>query len=86
MATDVASKGLDFPMIQHVINYDMPDDIENYVHRSVLILGRAHLFKRGCVEIALAAESVKVNNGMSVRRIESVSRSGRLRIQTTFYT
>ena len=33
VATDVASKGLDFPMIQHVINYDMPDDIENYVHR-----------------------------------------------------
>ena len=33
MATDVASKGLDFPGIQHVINYDMPDDIENYVHR-----------------------------------------------------
>jgi ATP-dependent RNA helicase DDX41 len=26
----VASKGLDFPNIQHVINYDMPDDIENY--------------------------------------------------------
>ena len=33
VATDVASKGLDFPQIQHVINYDMPDDIENYVHR-----------------------------------------------------
>ncbi|KAL8624109.1 DEAD (Asp-Glu-Ala-Asp) box polypeptide 41 [Nucella lapillus] len=33
IATDVASKGLDFPAIQHVINYDMPDDIENYVHR-----------------------------------------------------
>ena len=33
VATDVASKGLDFPAIQHVINYDMPDDIENYVHR-----------------------------------------------------
>ena len=30
VATDVASKGLDFPHIQHVINYDMPDDIENY--------------------------------------------------------
>ena len=29
----MASKGLDFPEIQHVINYDMPDDIENYVHR-----------------------------------------------------
>merc|ERR1712109_101280 len=33
VATDVASKGLDFPEVQHVINYDMPDDIENYVHR-----------------------------------------------------
>ena len=33
VATDVASKGLDFENIQHVINYDMPDDIENYVHR-----------------------------------------------------
>lgn len=33
VATDVASKGLDFPDIQHVINFDMPDDIENYVHR-----------------------------------------------------
>nr|XP_054766241.1 probable ATP-dependent RNA helicase DDX41 [Lytechinus pictus] len=33
VATDVASKGLDFPDIQHVINYDMPEDIENYVHR-----------------------------------------------------
>lgn len=33
VATDVASKGLDFPEIQHVVNYDMPEDIENYVHR-----------------------------------------------------
>ena len=33
VATDVASKGLDFPEIKHVINYDMPEDIENYVHR-----------------------------------------------------
>ncbi|CAF3634332.1 unnamed protein product [Rotaria sp. Silwood1] len=32
-ATDIASKGLDFPDIQHVINYDLPEDIENYVHR-----------------------------------------------------
>ncbi|CAG8449699.1 14262_t:CDS:2 [Acaulospora colombiana] len=33
VASDVASKGLDFPDIQHVINYDMPKEIENYVHR-----------------------------------------------------
>ena len=30
VATDVASKGLDFQAIKHVINYDMPEDIENY--------------------------------------------------------
>ena len=35
VATDVASKGLDFPEIQHVVNYDMPEDIENY-GRSIL--------------------------------------------------
>ncbi|KAL2921964.1 DEAD-box ATP-dependent RNA helicase 35 [Bienertia sinuspersici] len=33
VATDVASKGLHFPDIQHVIKYDMPLEIENYVHR-----------------------------------------------------
>jgi ATP-dependent RNA helicase DDX41 len=33
VATDVAAKGLDFPDIQHVINFDMPSEIENYVHR-----------------------------------------------------
>merc|ERR1712131_342713 len=33
VATDIASKGLDFPKIEHVINYDMPEDIENYIHR-----------------------------------------------------
>lgn len=33
VATDVASKGLDFAGVEHVICFDMPSDIENYVHR-----------------------------------------------------
>ena len=33
VATDVAAKGLDFPDIQHVVNFDMPEEIENYIHR-----------------------------------------------------
>lgn len=33
VATDVAGKGLDFPNIQHVINFDMPEELEDYVHR-----------------------------------------------------
>ena len=31
--SDVAAKGLDFPDVQHVINFDMPKEIETYVHR-----------------------------------------------------
>jgi ATP-dependent RNA helicase DeaD len=33
VATDVASRGLDIPNVSHVINYDIPDDPEAYVHR-----------------------------------------------------
>ncbi|WFC93464.1 RNA helicase [Malassezia brasiliensis] len=33
VASGVASKGLDFSQIQHVINYTMPKDIEDYVHQ-----------------------------------------------------
>jgi ATP-dependent RNA helicase RhlE len=32
-ATDVAARGIDVPSITHVINYDLPDEPENYVHR-----------------------------------------------------
>jgi len=33
VATDVASRGLHVPGVSHVINYDVPDDPEDYVHR-----------------------------------------------------
>lgn len=34
VATDVAARGLDVDDTTHVINYGLPDDIENYTHRS----------------------------------------------------
>lgn len=34
VATDVAARGLDVDDLTHVINYGMPDDTENYTHRS----------------------------------------------------
>ncbi len=42
VATDIAARGIDVSMIELVINYDIPDDSENYVHR----IGRAG--RAGC--------------------------------------
>lgn len=33
VATAVAARGLDIPNVKHVINFDLPSDIEEYVHR-----------------------------------------------------
>jgi ATP-dependent RNA helicase DeaD len=33
VATDIAARGLDVDQLSHVINYDLPDSVETYVHR-----------------------------------------------------
>ncbi|MEQ1953641.1 DEAD/DEAH box helicase [Mesorhizobium sp. CN2-181] len=33
VATDIAARGIDVPGISHVINFDLPDEAESYVHR-----------------------------------------------------
>ena len=33
VATNVASRGLDLPEVSHVINFDMPEDVDTYIHR-----------------------------------------------------
>ena len=33
VATSVAARGLDIPEVEHVINYELPNEIEDYVHR-----------------------------------------------------
>ena len=33
VATDVCARGIDIPNVAMVVNYDMPNQIEDYVHR-----------------------------------------------------
>ena len=33
VATNVAGRGLDIPLVAHVVNYDLPEEITEYVHR-----------------------------------------------------
>jgi ATP-dependent RNA helicase RhlE len=33
IATDVSARGIDIPNVEFVVNYDLPDEAENYVHR-----------------------------------------------------
>ena len=33
VATDVTARGIDIPDVDYVVNYDLPDKAENYVHR-----------------------------------------------------
>ena len=58
IATDVAARGIDVEGITHVINYELPDDMEVYTHRS----GRtARAGKSGiCISICHSRESYKI--------------------------
>jgi ATP-dependent RNA helicase DeaD len=58
IATDVAARGIDVEGITHVINYELPDDMEVYTHRS----GRtARAGKTGiCISICHSRESFKI--------------------------
>ncbi len=58
VATDVAARGIDVKELTHIINYNLPDDIETYVHRSGRT-GRAD--KRGiCLSLINLREKSKI--------------------------
>lgn len=67
VATDVAARGIDIKNIELVINYDLPDDIENYVHR-IGRTGRAN-------EKGHAITFASPDQGKSVRSIELMIKS-----------
>ncbi|XP_033152140.1 ATP-dependent RNA helicase vasa isoform X11 [Drosophila mauritiana] len=68
IATSVASRGLDIKNIKHVINYDMPKSIDDYVHRigrtgRVGNNGRATTFFDPDQDRVIAADLIKILDG-----------------------
>ena len=66
VATDIVARGIDVPGISHIINYDLPDEPESYVHR----IGRTG--RNGAEGIAItlcAPDEIK-----KLRAVEKVSR------------
>ncbi len=51
VATDIAARGLDVPAVSHVINYDVPQNPEDYVHR----IGRTGRAQASGIALTLAA-------------------------------
>ena len=34
LATDIAARGIDIPVIEHIVNYGIPDSVDDYIHRA----------------------------------------------------
>ena len=84
VATDVAARGIDVDDITHVINYQLPDEIETYTHRSgrtgragksgvsMVIVSRSELRKIKSIEKIIKKEFTKkeVPNGMEICEVQ----------------
>ena len=67
VATDVAARGIDVDRISHVINYDLPQDAESYVHR----IGRTGRANREGIAYTL----VTAREYMALKQIEKTTKS-----------
>ena len=70
VATSVAARGLDIPEVKHVVNYDLPNNIEEYVHRigrtgRIGNKGLATAFFQRDRDMSLARSLVKVLSDVS---------------------
>jgi len=69
VATDIAARGLDIPHIKHVINYDLPQCPEDYIHR----IGRTG--RAGMEGFALSL--ISPEEGHKWRRIHNLIHTGK---------
>uniref|UniRef100_UPI0026104093 DEAD/DEAH box helicase n=1 Tax=uncultured Muriicola sp. TaxID=1583102 RepID=UPI0026104093 len=93
VATDVAARGIDVDDISHVINYQLPDEIETYTHRSgrtgragksgisMVIITRSELRKIKTIEnmIKQKFETKKIPSGMEICEIQLYHLASKIR-------
>jgi len=74
ISTDLTARGLDIQGINVVINFDMPDVLENYIHR----IGRSGRYGRKGVAINLILVNSSTDEMQKVERINEVSKAGHM--------
>jgi len=76
VATDIAARGIDVEGITHVINYDVPDDVDNYIHRigrtgRIGNDGMAITFVRPRDSDTIATIERKIKSNTKIKKISS---------------
>ena len=74
IATNVAARGLDIPNVSHVINYDLPEDVDTYVHR----VGRTARAGKDGVAVTLVGEAENKDFNKIKRALQVEVRENRL--------
>lgn len=72
VATDIAARGIDVPGITHVVNFDLPDEAESYVHR----IGRTG--RNGAT-----GEAITLCDPAETSKLRQVERIIRMRLEVT---
>ena len=96
VATDVAARGLDIPHIQHVINYDIPQCADDYIHRigrtaragadggSLVLVTQSDKSKWKVIEKILNFESNDFNTNENIVETDSYKPKQRKRFKFKF--
>ncbi|WP_027138777.1 DEAD/DEAH box helicase [Gaetbulibacter saemankumensis] len=92
VATDVAARGIDVDDVTHVINYQLPDEIETYTHRSgrtgragktgvsMVIVSKSEVRKIKSIERIIKKDFVKkdIPNGMEICEVQLMSLANKI--------